>query len=816
MIKRPLAFSLLLIIFLFSFSLTQAQKQIGTIYGNITDQSGVALELVNVGVINASKSYGASTDKSGNFSFTAPANKELEVAISYVGYATKLYKIKLKPNEKKQLNFSLEISKTTLKPIEIREDNTREEGITRIKTQWTGSVVGPTEGVEGLVKTFEGVSSNNELSSQYSVRGGNYDENLVYVNDIEIFRPFLIRSGQQEGLSFVNSDMVGDILFSSGGFDAKYGDKMSSVLDIKYRKPQDFAGSASLSLLGGSVHLEGLIGKKMTYQIGYRRKTNKYILSSLETQGSYYPVFNDLQAYFTYDINSKWEVDFLGTISDNKYQFIPQTRETTFGNIYSVQKLKVYFDGQELDRFISGFGALQATYKPSKDLNLKIISSFFTTDEKENYDIQGQYWLSETGLGQDSQGEDTAFDKGIGTYLEHARNRLRANIFNLEQRGMRFYDNGTLSWGLKVQREIIKDKMNEWKMVDSAGYTIPSISTLPGQEGNQSSPLLQNIYHSDNDISSTRLSAFGQRTWRFASLFGDMYVNVGARWQYWTFNKENLISPRASISLKPYWKQDWLFRFSTGVYSQSPFFREYRDYQGNINYDIKSQKSLHFVLSLDHNFKMFSRPFKFLVATYYKYLWDLIPYSVDNVRIRYSAQNNAIGYAAGIDARLFGEFIEGIDSWVTMSLMRTEENIKGDSAGFIPRPTDQLLNMNVSFQDYVPNMPYLRVYLNFNFGTGYPYGVPNSERKYQTYRMPSYMRADMAFTFRLKDENSKWAKNNFMHYIKKIWLNLEWFNIFNNKNVISYTWVSDYNGHSYGVPNYLTPSQLNCKLTFEF
>ncbi|MDR0971305.1 MAG: TonB-dependent receptor [Bacteroidales bacterium] len=810
--RKTLLFISILLIFLFFNQSIFSQNKYAYIKGIITDENNKGLELVNIGVINIDEPVGATTNEKGEFSFKVPANKELEIAISYIGYATKLYKMKLKEKETKTINFSLVKSQTSLESIEIREEASRMEGITRIKTQWAKNVIGPTSQIEGLIKTFEGVSSNNELSSQYSVRGGNYDENLIYVNDIEIFRPFLIRSGQQEGLSFINSDMVGDILFSSGGFDAKYGDKLSSVLDIKYRKPQSFAGNASISLLGGSIHLEGLIGKKITYQIGYRNKTNKYILGSLDTKGSYYPVFNDLQLYLTYDVNEKLEVSFLGNIADNKYQFIPRTRETTFGSIYETLKLKIYFDGEELDRFSSAFGALQFTYKPSKDINLKLITSLFGTDEKETYDIQGQYWLYESS--QESQQDTSSFDRGIGTYIEHARNRLQAQIYNIEHKGMRFYENGNLSWGLKYQFEQIKDKMNEWKMIDSAGTPLGTVPDIPGEENPQNPPMLQNIYKSINDVSSSRFAAFIQRQWTIEKEKSLLYFNIGARGQYWTFNKEVLFSPRASVSVKPKWKNDWLFRFATGIYSQSPFFREYRNEKGDINNKILSQKSLHFVLSSDYNFKMFSRSFKFLASAYYKYLWDLIPYTIDNVRIRYSAQNNAVGFARGIDLRLFGEFIKGIDSWITMSLMQTKEDIKGDNYGYIPRPTDQLFNINVSFQDYIPSMPFLRVYLNFNFGTGYPYEIPNysGERR----RMPSYMRSDIAFTFKIKDEESLWAKKNFMKYIKKIWLNIEWFNIFGNQNTISYMWIADYSWKYYSVPNYLTPSQVNLKLSFEF
>lgn len=813
LLESKYIFLLLGFIFCFLFPLGLFSQNNATIKGRITNDKNEGLELVNIGIINQSIPIGTTTDNQGYYNFKVPANKDLELAISYIGYATKLYKLKLKPNEIKEVNFSLIVSNTTLGEIEIKEDNSRNEGVTKLKTEWAKNVVGPTSGIEGLLKTFEGVSSNNELSSQYSVRGGNFDENLVYVNDIEIYRPFLIRSGQQEGLSFINSEMVGEIIFSSGGFDAKYGDKLSSVLDIQYKKPQEFSGSASMSLLGGSLHLEGLINSRLTYQIGYRNKTNKYILGSLDTEGSYFPVFNDLQIYTTYDINEKTELAFLGNIADNQYKFIPRTRETSFGNIYNMLKLKIYFDGQELDRFLSGFGAAMLTHSPTKDLNLKLITSFFTTDEKESYDIQGQYWLYETGLGY---GDEEGFDRGIGTYIEHARNRLKANIYNIEHKGKKIYEDGNLSWGGKYQLEMIRDKMNEWMMIDSAGTPIGTNPDTPGEINPPSPPVFQNIYKSSNDINSSRISIYAQRQWNFKKDKASWFLNTGIRSQYWSFNNEVLVSPRASVSFKPKWERDWLFRFATGIYSQSPFFREYRNYEGEINYDIKSQKSLHFVLSSDYNFKMFDRPFKFLASSYYKYLWDLIPYSIDNVRIRYSAENNAKGYAQGIDLRLFGEFIQGIDSWLTFSLMQTKEDIKGDNHGYIPRSTDQLFNMNLSFQDYIPTMPYLRVYLNFNFGTGYPYGAPNTERWQQVYRMPNYMRADIAFTFRIKDENSSWAKNNFMRHIKKIWFNAEWFNVFGNQNTISYMWVSSYDNTYYGVPNYLTPSQLNAKLSFEF
>jgi hypothetical protein len=476
-------------------------------------------------------------------------------------------------------------------------------------------------------------------------------------------------------------------------------------------------------------------------------------------------------------------------------------------------KLKVYFDGQELDRFSSLFGAFMYTYKPKKDLVLKLITSAFNTNEKVNYDIQGQYYLSETGLGF---GDDEGLERGIGTYIEHARNNLSANVYNIEHKGVKIYDNGNLSWGVKWQYEFIEDRVNEWKMVDSSGYSIPSLPDNIGIFDSVFSPQLNNVFKSNNSIVSTRLSAYVQKQWIFSYDYGQWYANLGMRAQWWDYNKEFVPSPRASLSFKPNIKQDILFRFACGMYAQSPFYKELRDEKGNVHSDVLSQKSLHFVLSSDWNFTMLERPFKLMSTIYYKHLWDLNPYYLDNVQVRYMAENNAVGYARGLDVRLFGEMIKGIDSWISFSLMNTEEDIKEDGKGYIPRPTDQLYNISISFQDYIPNMPFIRAYLSFNYGNGYPFGAPNTPRYMHTNRMPDYLRADIAFTFRLKNENASWAKNNFFRYFKKIWVNVECFNVFSSKNVVSYFWVADYSNKYYGVPNYLTPFQLNAKLTIEF
>ncbi len=806
--KRIVSFAILLL----CFAALAAQNK-AVVYGTVKDSAGVGVALANVGVVNLAKPIGCVSNQDGSYRMEVPADRELEIKVSFVGFETEKQSLKLQKGESRRVDFTIRASSSMLEAAEVRSEDSRLEGLTRMTSDWAKNVAGPTGGVEGIIKSLEGVSSTNELSSQYNVRGGNFDENLVYVNDIEVFRPFLVRSAQQEGLSFINSDMVSDIVFSSGGFDAKYGDKMSSVLDIKYRKPQEFSASASIGLLGASLHLEQVICSRFTYQLGFRNKNTKHLISAMDTEGDYFPSFNDLQLYATYDLNEKSEIAFLGNLAYNTYNFIPQNRETTFGNLYEMLKLTVYFDGQELDRFSSLFGAFMYTYTPKSDLQLKFIASAFSTDENVNYDIQGQYWLSETGLGYD---DEQGLERGIGTYIEHARNRLNASIWNFEHKGTRFYESGRLMWGAKYQRELTDDRINEWKMVDSAGYSIPSAFDQIGTYDGATSPSLQNVYRSNNNISSNRLTAYVQRDWKRDAGSGRWGFNLGGRIAYWDFNDEVFFSPRASVSFVPSANPDLLFRFASGVYAQSPLYKELRNERGEINYDIRSQKSWHIVLSSDWNFKMLDRPFKLMSSVYYKYMWDLIPYRVDNVQLRYTAENNAVGYAGGLDVRLYGEFIKGIDSWLSLSLMRTEEDIAGDGAGYIPRPTDQLYNINISFQDYVPMMPYLRVYLSFNYGSGYPYGAPNAERYLQTNRMPDYLRCDIAFTFRIKDENSSWAKKNFLKVFKRIWFNVEWFNVFSSRNVVSYFWVADYSNKYYGVPNYLTPSQINAKLTLEF
>lgn len=819
---------ILLIILLFFLTNNLFSQGKARIFGKITDANGTPLEFVNVGIFDLNVPIGVFTDKTGKYSLTIPANTNVTLVVSFTGFETEKKKIHLLPGEAKELNFKLKENITQLPEFIIKDKSVRTTMFSRLDPKNVTQLPSVSGGVEALIKLMPGVSSNNELSSQYNVRGGNYDENLVYVNDIEIYRPFLVRSGQQEGLSFVNSDMVSSILFSAGGYDAKYGDKMSSVLDIKYKRPTTFAGNASLSLLGGALQLEGTgLNSRFTYLFGLRQKSNQYVLSSLETQGEYRPSFTDVQTYLTYNISEKSEVSFLGNISRNIYNLVPQNRETDFGTVNQALRLKIYFDGQEIDKFETYFGALSFKHNLNDNVQLKNTISVFSSVEKETYDIQGQYWLYqlEADFGKDEFGQE-AFNRGIGTYIDHARNYLRASVYNFEHRGIFDKVNHLIQWGIKYQREEIYDKLNEWKLVDSSGYSLPNYpDSIGSSDPPKYFPELQNVYHTKNDIGSNRISGFIQDSWSLDNDSNRLNLTYGARFSYWDFNNEIVISPRATLSYKPKWEKDVLLRISSGIYYQTPFYREIRNKQGIINNQIKSQRSIHLVGGLDWNLKIWNRPFKFISEVYYKFLSNLITYEVDNVRIRYSALNDAKGYARGIDFRLNGEFVKGIESWASLSLMQTEEDITGDTyvdkngkiteAGYIPRPTDQRLTFSLYFQDYLPRNPNIKMHLNLVFGTGLPFGPPNSERYKQTLRMPTYRRVDIGSSFLIKGEN-KPNNSSLLKHVKSLWISVEIFNLLQVSNTVSYIWISDITNRQYAVPNYLTPRQLNIKLVSSF
>jgi len=838
--KKQFLALVLFIIPLLGFS----QENRATVFGKVTDQDGEPLELVNVAM--TASSQGAVTDENGRYSIQLPAGEDISLNFTFVGYQNKRIKLTLRSGEKRELDVTLNTSSTLLPEMVIEDKRTRRKTITTINPKTANKIPGMNKSVESLVKTMPGVTSSNELSNQYSVRGGNYDENLIYVNDIRIYRPFLVRSGRQEGLSFLNTDLVSSILFSAGGFDAKYGDKMSSVLDIKYKNPDEFGASASMSLLGASMHLEGS-GEdgRLAYLAGVRQKSNQYILNSLQTEGQYQPSFTDAQGLLRYAPNDQWDISFLGNISRNVYRFIPENRTTDFGTFRRALRLQIFFDGQEEDRFLNYMGGLSATYKPYEGMKLKFITSAYHSDENVNYDVQGEYWIGKlgTGIGEEEFGE-VVEKQGVGTYLNHARNYLDVDILSAEHQGSYITENHHMEWGIKYQHETIQDEMKEWSMLDSAGYTLPYPPNDIGSDNPPHFPLeMQEVVTADNSVSSSRFNGYLQDTWDFSLNDSEMSMTAGLRASYWDFNEEFLLSPRATFSFEPYWKNDILFRFSTGYYYQPPFYKEMRNMNGEINSGIQAQKSIHFVLGSDWNFTAWGRPFKFVSEIFYKHLDHLIPYEIDNVRIRYYADSESHGYATGVDLKVNGEFVDGVESWVSLSVMKTREDIKGDyqtveynengqeitgntqnqevaytrkePIGFRPRPMDQRVNFSMFFQDYLPRNPSYKMNLKLLYGTGLPVNIPGSKNYTGDLRIPSYRRVDIGFSKQIVGRTSDLPAGNFLNNFESMWVSLEIFNLLDIKNTISYFWVTDINNRRLAVPNYLTPRRINFKLNIE-
>ena len=826
---------IILLLILETVSLYAFAQDHATTQGKITDKNNKPLEAVTIAVLGSSE--GTSTDKDGKFELEVPAGKDILIVVSYLGFKTERVQVNLNPGEKFEFNKALEVTSTSIAGITVEDEQSRSKSLTRIDPKTITVLPSASGGVEAILKTLPGVHSNNELSSQYSVRGGNFDENLVYVNDIEIYRPFLVRSGQQEGLSFVNTDMVSSILFSAGGFDAKYGDKMSSVLDITYRKPSKFASTVSTSLLGGSGHIEGVSkGYRLTYQLGIRQKSNQYLLGALETKGDYRPSFTDVQTFLTYDVSDKFELNFLGNISRNKFRMVPQNRQTDFGHVNEALRLTVYFDGQEIDEFTTYMGAFSGILRPDKNLTLKFITSAFRSVETEDFDIQGEYRIDE--LEKDFAKEDfgeVSFNRGIGTYLIHARNQLKANVFNAEHKGYLNIDNRSLLWGAKFQTETINDKLSEWKMIDSAFFSIPH---------NPDEIILQDVIKTNIALSSNRYSGYLQNSWSFGDTV-DYTLTAGIRAHYWGLNNQLVVSPRITFSARPDWEKDFLFRASAGYYHQPPFYRELRGLNGNINTNLKAQESIHFVLGSDYNFKAWSRPFKFVSEIFYKHLQNLVPYELDNVRIRYYADNIAKGYATGIDLKVNGEFVTGIESWASLSVMQTEEDILNDfyyeyynaegkkiipgytldavavdstrfEPEYLPRLTDQRIMFGLFFQDYLPRLPDFKMHLNLLYGSRLPFGPPTYERYKDTLRMPTYRRVDIGFSYQIISESKRPKEKSPFRHLKDLWVSAEVFNLLQVNNTISYLWIKDVTNRLYAVPNYLTPRLLNIKLVAKF
>lgn len=795
--------SYLLSLFLLLSYLTFAQET--TLFGVVTSEKGIPIEGLSIEY----ERTGTISDSEGYYSLVLPTGKELTIVFSHLSYQNQIHKIVLKPKEQKELNITLVSEVNVITEVELVDDALREENITSLDKKNLDIVTGPTGGVEGLISTLAGVSTKNEMSSQYSVRGGNYDENLVYVNGFEIYRPFLVRSGEQEGLSFINSDMVENISFSSGGFSARYGDKLSSVLDIQYKDPKEWKSHLTLSFMGVSATVEGVNkSKRWSHITSFRQKTNQFVLNSLDTESNYRPQFNDFQTLNIYHINSSMTVSLLGHYSANVYHSVPESRQSDFGTIDKPLRLNIYFDGQEKDAYKSGMGAARFDYQIHDSLKMSLSASLFQTSEQEFYDIEAQYWLGQldNSLGSDNFGEVVA-NRGVGGFFRHARNELFAQVYNAQYRGKSYRNHTTLEWGAKYQHEFIDDLLKEWQLIDSSGFSMP--------QGSDSLVEIYEFINSENQLSSSRLSSYVQQNGQFNLDSMSLKYSLGFRANYWSLNGELFVSPRASLSYKPNWEKDVLLRLAVGSYNQSPFYRELRDKQGKVFTDLKSQKSTHYVLSSDYNFQAWNRPFKFVGALYYKALKDIIPYEIDNLRIRYLPSLTARGYTTGMDMRVNGEFVPGVESWASLSLMKSQEDIEGDVHGFIPRPTDQRFSFSLFFQDYFPRNPSYKMNLKMHYSSGLPTGAINSARHEQTVRIPAYRRVDIGFSKVIKD-GEKGLQSKYFKYFESLWVSAEVFNLLGIRNTISYLWITDVVQNQYAVPNYLTSRLLNLKLQAKF
>ena len=797
-----------------------AQK--ATVRGVILDEFDQPIPSVNI----TYSSSGTISDLDGYYLIEIKANQNVVLTYSHIGHKNVQVSLNLSNNEDYELNpvMKTDIEQIATVVISGRE-NKRIEGITTLSPEAIRRMPSAISGVTSLLTSLPGINNNNELSTQYAVRGGNYDENLVYVNEIEVYRPFLIRSGQQEGLSFVNDDLTSSVDFSAGGFQAKFGDKLSSVLDITYRKPTELQASLDASLLGASVYAGGISNDgKFTGIVGLRYRDNSLFVNAKETQTNFKPTFLDAQTYLSYKFNNKLEVGFLGNVAINKYSYKPLTRQTNFGTLADPIALLVFYDGQEEDKYDTYFGALKATYVASENYTAKFIGSIYHTKEQEYFDILAQYRLGEvdTSIGGENLGEVT-FSEGIGSQLTHARNNLDALIVNVEHKGNATLGENEFEYGVKLTHEDIRDRVQEYEIIDSAGFSIrpPFIdyANLQPYEPFISEIVPYTNIRAQNNVQINRLSGYGQ--WSRRTIIGssDLWLNAGVRAHNWSVSGQDIqsttqtvFSPRGQISIKPDWNRDMLFRLSAGVYHQPPFYRELRDSTGTVRPSVKAQKSIHLVLGNDYSFDLWDRPFTLNSEVYYKKLTDVNPYTLDNVRIRYRASNNAVAYAYGVDLRLAGEFVPGTESWISLGYLKTEENI--DNRGYIFRPTDQRLKIGMLFQDYVKVVPNLKGYLNLQYNTGLPGGSPSYADPYNfQQRLPDYKRADLGVSYVLIDAQRQKDKGLLRHF-KELTLGAEIFNIFDVQNSISNTFVRDvYTKVQYSIPNYLSPRVFNVRLT---
>jgi hypothetical protein len=800
-------------------------SQTAVVKGIILDETNTPISNVNIKTV----STGTTTNINGFYILEIPANQDISIEFTHVSHKKVVSTFNLKNGESFEFNPVMKTSIEQIATVIVTSSRQKEvEGIITLKAETIRKIPGANAGVENLLLTLPGVSNNNELSTQYSVRGGNYDENLVYVNDIEVYRPFLIRSGQQEGLSFVNTNLVQNVDFSAGGFQAKYGDKLSSVLDITYKTPYQSEINADLSLLGGSFSIEGISkDSKLTGILGIRYRDNSLLVKEKETETNFKPAFADAQAYFTYKFSNKFHLSFLGNASLNKYDYQPQTRQTNFGTLTDPIALVVFYEGQEKDQYQTLFGAFKGSYFVNDDLTLKLIASTYHTTEEEYFDILAQYRLGDVNanIGDENLGE-VEFSEGVGSQLNHGRNDLDALITNIEHKGDFKIEDNRFEWSVKYTHEDIRDRLVEWEVIDSAGFSIrpPKASPINEQPYEAySGPLepFQNV-RATNNTQINRLQAYAQWSKRSTLGTSDVWYNAGARVQNWSVNgdgiqtsNQTVFSPRAQFAIKPYWEKDMLFRVAAGLYYQPPFYRELRDKNGDVQPNVKAQQSFHFVLGNDYSFKMWDRPFKLTSELYYKNLSDVNPYTLENVRIRYVANNNAKAYAYGLDMRLNGEFVPGTESWFSFGYLKTEENI--DNRGYISRPTDQRLKFAALFQDYVPNVPNLKVYLNVVYNTGLPGGSPSYADPYQYQnRLPAYKRADLGLQFVLVDDKKQFS-TGWKKPFKELSFGFEIYNMFDVQNSITNTWVRDvYSKRQYAIPNYLTPRVFNLRTTMKF
>lgn len=775
-----------------------ASAQTFTLQGRVTDENNDPIEFASVSCLKQGKM--TMTSLKGEYSMQLHSADSVVIKFSMIGYKAKT-RILRRPRGKQTLQIVLHSDENQLGEVTVTRkkiETGQMEDISKDHLKSLPSASG--NAVEELIQSQAGVSTHSELSSQYNVRGGSFDENSVYIDNVEIYRPFLVRSGQQEGISVINPDMVEKISFSTGGYEARYGDKMSSALNIKYRKPKKFEATASASMLGASAFI-GVSNKKVSWSNGFRYKTTKHLLGSMDTKGEYSPTFIDYQTYLTYTPNKRWEIKLLGNISDNHYNFTPEDRETKFGTMENVKAFQVYFDGQEKDVFRTFFGAVGITRNFGKKTSLSLIASAFNTREQEKYDIQGQYWLTQT---------ETSENLGVGTYFQHARNYLKAHVESAKLLFKTKYKKHDIEGAFTFKKEKITENSVEYEMRDSSNYSIPHT----GKD-------LYMIYsmRAKNVLDANRIEAYVQDAFRFTSNNEKtLYtLNYGVRLSHWSYTKETIVSPRVSLGIIPAFNENITMRFATGLYYQAPFFKELRDTTtqngityASLNSKAKSQRSIHFIAGFDYRFRMNNRSFKFTAEAYYKALGNLVPYSVNNVKVVYYGSNESSGHAAGIDLKLYGEFVPGTDSWLSLSLMNTSMKLNGKS---IPLPTDQRYAINLFFTDYFPGTDRWKMSLKLALADGLPFSAPHQELESNVFRAPDYKRADIGLSYRLLNNEGKQRKHI---QLRNVWLGAECLNLFGINNVNSYYWITDVTGGQYAVPNYLTGRQINFRVTVDF